>query len=145
MNSYRPKQKPHDQYKKQSIETASPVKLVVMLYEGAIRFIDKAIETMDYKTYDQVNENIQRAKDIVVELRLSLNFKSGGEVATRLDSLYDYVFSKLGEGNVKKNVKPLKEARKVISDLLGSWNEIAQAPEAGESNKRSSSSFSLEG
>lgn len=134
-----------DQYKKQSIETASPAKLVVMLYEGAIRFIDEAIEKMDYTTYDQVNQNIQRAKDIVVELRVSLNFKSGGEVATRLDALYDYVFSKLGEGNVKKDVKPLKEARKVISELLGSWSEIAKGPDKGGDPPSTTSSFSLRG
>lgn len=136
------------QYRKQSIETASPVKLVVMLYEGAICFIDRAIENMNYSTYDKVNANIQKAKNIVVELRTSLDFSQAPEFAEKLDSLYDFVFSQLSAGNLDKDVKPLKEARKIFLELLDSWQKIDRSlsnPQNVKQDYSPSSGFSIEG
>ena len=115
-----------NEYKKSSIETASPVKLVVLLYEGAIRYIDLATDSMHYSTFDRVNENVQKAKDIVVELRSTLDRDKGGDVAEKLDSLYDYIYRCLSEGNLKKDNEPLLEAKKILTELHSSWQEIAE-------------------
>ena len=97
---------PYNQYKKASIQTASQGKLILMMYDGAIKFINFAIENMPAKKYDVVNTNIIKAQDIITELMLALNMEVGGEIAKNLYSLYDYMNRRLVESNIKKNPEP---------------------------------------
>ncbi len=115
-----------DQYKKTQVGTADRGQLVVMLYEGAIRFINTAIDKMHFSTYDLVNTNIQKTMEIIAELRASLDHQAGGEIAGRLESIYLFINDRLQEANVKKSAAILKEVRDLLEGLLGAWKTVAQ-------------------
>lgn len=113
----------HDAYKHTDIETASKLKLVVMLYSGAIRFLNLAVESIEKKEINEANTNILRAQDIVSELLASLNFDAGN-IADELSNLYIYIHKLLLEGNIKKNPKLLKEAIELLENLKSGWDDL---------------------
>ncbi|HCZ06330.1 MAG TPA: flagellar export chaperone FliS [Thermotogae bacterium] len=110
-------------YTENQIMTASPAKLVSMLYEGAIKFIDEAVEAINSEDFIKANEKIKRVQDIVLELNLALDMERGGALAQNLRALYNYVFQRLIQANVKKDNDILKEVRGIISDLNSTWKE----------------------
>ncbi|HMW05620.1 MAG TPA: flagellar export chaperone FliS [Leptospiraceae bacterium] len=116
----------YDAYKSNEISTMSQGKLVVMLYEGAIRFLNTAIENMTPRKYEIVNRNVIKAQDIVTELMTSLNMEEGGKIAEDLLSLYIYMKKRMLEGNIQKDSKYLKEVVRMLTELKGSWEEIAK-------------------
>ena len=127
-----------NQYKQMQIKTANQGKLIVMLYDAAIKAVKIAIDEIpNKKTYD-VHKNIIKAQDIVSELMLALNFEAG-DVAKRLWSLYTYMNKKLVEANIKKKVEPLKEVLSYLTDLKEAWSKISNTPTRSDSldnNKR---------
>ena len=78
----------HDRYLETAVETASPARLIVMLYDGAIRFINEATYAMQQRDYETQNAKLQRAQKILAELISSLDFDKGGEIAENLFRLY---------------------------------------------------------
>lgn len=124
-----------NQYKKTQVSTADRGQLVVMLYEGAIRFINTAIDKMHFSTYDVVNTNLQKAMEIINELRASLDHKAGGELAGRLDSIYTFMNGRIQEANIQKSVPILKEVRGLLEELLTAWKTIAQKSQGGDDTK----------
>lgn len=113
------------QYQQTQIATSDGGRLVVMLYEGAIRYLDLAVDKMHFSTYDQVNLNLQKATEILDELRGSLNLEAGGELALRLKSIYTYMIERITKGNMDKKKEPLAEVRALLEDLLSAWRTIA--------------------
>ena len=111
-------------YRETQIKTASKGKLVVILYDGLLRFLDLALESLPEKKYDVVNSNIIKAQDIISELSMSLNMEAG-EMSEKLLSIYSFLNMKLIEGNVKKEAEPIIFVRKMASELRESWNKIA--------------------
>jgi flagellar protein FliS len=119
----------YDVYKDTEIQTADQGKLILMLYDGAIRFLNIAIDNMDYRKYDIVNNNIIKAQDIITELMLSLNMDQGGEIAKNLFNIYAYMKKRLLEGNIKKDAAILQEVIKHLTTLRSAWEEaIKKAP-----------------
>jgi flagellar secretion chaperone FliS len=116
---------PYQQYRATKVETAGSVDLVVMLYQGAVRFIRLGIESMERGDPKTAHTNLVRAQDIVVELVGSLNREAGGEIATQLASVYDYCFRRLVTANVKKDPDPAREVIGILRDLGTAWQEIA--------------------
>lgn len=116
----------YEAYKNTEISTADQGKLIVMLYEGAIRFLNIARDNMDHRTYDVVNTNIIKAQDILTELMISLNMDAGGEIAENLMNLYAYMKKRLIEANVSKDVEILEEVTGHLSQLKSAWEEISQ-------------------
>lgn len=116
---------PYKKYKQTTIETASPGKLIIMLYEGALRFLASAKEALEKKKYDKVNEYLQKTQNIIIELMLSLDM-SVGEIARNLYLLYDYMNRRLIEANVKKNKKIIEEVEGMLKELLGAWEEAVK-------------------
>lgn len=114
------------QYTQTQIGTADSGKLVVLLYEGAVRFIDQAAAKMHFSTYDQVNLNLQKAIEILDELRASLNHEAGGQLASRLKSIYDYTIERLTFANLHKKKEPLVEVKSLLEDLLSAWRTAAK-------------------
>ncbi len=113
------------EYQANSVGTADQKQLIIMLYEGAMRFIQTAETQMaSFKTYDKANSNILRAQDILTELMVSLNIEQGGEIAQNLFNLYAYAKTQLLEANVQKKPELLKPAKKIISELLEAWKQI---------------------
>lgn len=113
----------YQNYKEVEIETASGLKLVVMLYSGAIRFLNLAMEGISSKKYDVANTNILKAQDILSELMGSLNFEAG-EIAENLCSLYIYMNRRLLEANVEKNVGIINEVIRLMNTLKEAWEEL---------------------
>jgi flagellar protein FliS len=120
---------PYQQYKKTQIDTADQGKLIVMLYDGAIRAVNKAIELMPAKEIEQIHNSIIKAQEIVMELTSSLNMDVG-EISEKLFSIYMYINNKLTEANVKKEVAPLREVKLHLEKLREAW-EAAAKKEAG--------------
>lgn len=141
-----PGKQPFDQYKETQISTANQGKLIVMLYDGAIKFLNKAIDSMDPKTYDVVNNNIIKAQDIITELIVSLNMKDGGEISQNLFNLYMFFKKHLLEANIKKDPVMLKEVVKMLKDLREAWDKIsANETRTDKTNMSAKGSFSIEG
>ncbi len=140
------KMDPIHSYKETQIKTATPAKLILMLYDGAIKYINMAVEKIDkkYKAYDEVSNHIIRAQDIVTELIVSINFEKGGEIAKNLFSLYMYMNRRLLEANIKKNSTVLEEVKKLLVELRSAWAEIANKAGA-ESNQSNTSSINIAG
>jgi len=118
-------------YKQVHVETASQGKLIVMLYDAAIKRTGEAITLIGTKKLDMVNNNLVRAQDIIAELRASLNMKAG-EIATNLDRLYDYIHRLLVRGNVRKEPAPLQEALQLMKVLRETWKELFEKLPASE-------------
>ncbi|HBD96344.1 MAG: flagellar export chaperone FliS [Spirochaetes bacterium GWF1_31_7] len=121
---------PYQQYKKNQIETADQGKLIVMLYDGAIKFISRAIELMDRKKVtgediETIHKNIIRTQDIITELMSSLNMDAG-DISQRLFSIYMYMNNKLIEGNIQKDSKPLTEVKNHLIELREAWFQAAK-------------------
>ncbi len=128
-----PGQKAYDQYKETQIMTASQGQLIVMLYEGAIRFIDSAMQALDDQKLDACNNHLIRAQDIITELALSVNFDAG-DLASRLYSLYMFFNKFLLEANIKKDKKSMENVKEMLKSLLESWREIAVKGSSGKSS-----------
>lgn len=119
---------PWQSYRNVAANTASPGQLVLMLYEGAIRFLEKALLGFQEQDLVQVNQtinnNVQRAQAIINELNLSLNLRDGGEVSANLRRLYDYLDRRLQEGNLQKKEAPIHEVISRLSVLRDAWAEM---------------------
>ncbi|NOS70425.1 MAG: flagellar export chaperone FliS [Verrucomicrobia bacterium] len=116
---------PWQSYRQVATHTASPGQLVLMLYEGAIRFLEHARGGFDIEdpvdSVAAVNNNILRAQEIIRELDFSLNLKEGGELALQLRRLYDYFDRTLTEANQRKEVKGVHEVITRITTLRDAW------------------------
>jgi flagellar secretion chaperone FliS len=116
---------PYQQYRATKVETAGSVDLVVMLYQGAVRFIRQAVDALEQDDPKTAHTNFVRAQDIVVELLGSLNREAGGQIATQLAGIYDYCFRRLILANVKKDPAPAQEVMNILRDLGKAWQQIA--------------------
>ncbi len=121
---------PYQQYKKTQVDTASQGKLIVMLYDGAIKFINVAIETMPTRNIEKIHNNIMKSQEIINELISSLNMDAG-DISNRLFSLYMYINKRLMDANLRKEVEPLIEVRKYLVELRDAW-QIADKNVANE-------------
>ncbi len=113
---------PYNRYKQTAVETASPEMLIIMLYDGAIRFIRQAKESTESKQVEQANNYICKAQAIVNELILSLDMNTG-EIAFNLRNIYDYWRRRLVEANVKKDATILGEVLQQAEELREAWSE----------------------
>lgn len=118
---------PVQAYRETQIKTANQIKLIVMLYDGAIRHLTLALEDLasGHQRYDRVNGHVVAAQDIVSELMASLDFDRGGEIARGLFSIYSYVNRRLLDGNVRKDRAPLEEVKRLLAELRNAWAGIA--------------------
>ncbi len=124
-------------YAKVGIETgvvaASPHKLIVMLFEGAVVAISNAVQHLANNDIAAKGQAISKAIAIVENgLRASLDKKAGGEIAQNLDSLYEYMVHRLILANLNNDTEMLKEVQGLLSDLMAAWESIA--PGAQQAN-----------
>lgn len=125
-------------YAKVGLETgvtsASPHKLIVMLYDGALAAIMTGITQMKAGNVQEKGNAISKAIRIIDDgLKASLDKQVGGEIATNLDALYDYMSRRLLEANLKNDPAILEEVRGLLADLRDTWNQIGGNP-AGNTN-----------
>jgi flagellar protein FliS len=109
----------YQQYQQNYILSAPPEKLVVLLCEGALKFVRLAKKAMEEKDYAGANSYIIRAEDIVMELNLSLDMDY--EISKNLRSLYNFIYQKLIEANIKKDPVAISEIEPLLEDLKETW------------------------
>ncbi|MFN3697220.1 MAG: flagellar export chaperone FliS [Pseudobdellovibrio sp.] len=112
---------PYQKYKQTSILSAPREQILLMLYEGAIKFTKLAIQAAEQKKIAERGSNIMRAYDIILELQVSLDHKVGGEIAAQLDQLYTYILDQYTKANISGEIDPLRNSLKVIENLFDGW------------------------
>jgi flagellar secretion chaperone FliS len=113
-----------------NVAVASPCKLVLLLYDGALKAISQAKFNMQNKKIAAKGEAISKAIAIIDEgLKLSLDVKAGGEIAENLSALYDYMCHRLLMANLKNDVDALDEVTRLLADLREAWAAIEKSPE----------------
>ena len=115
---------PYQAYETNSVTTASPGELTLLLYNGCLKFINLAKHAMENKNIEEKNENIQKAQNIVTELMLTLN--TDIEVAKSMMQLYDYAQRRLIEANTKNDLDILKEVEGIIVEFRDTWKQVIQ-------------------
>lgn len=118
-------QNPYANYKETQIKTANPEKLLMMLFDGGLKFLKQARDHMEKKEMKEANNKLQRSQAIVVELMNSLDTKQG-EVAENLMLLYDYMLNEMIQANVKKDVEKIDGVIQMMRDMRQTFNEAAQ-------------------
>ena len=116
-------------YKQQEIRTASPGKIIVMLYDGALKNLHIAENAYQEEDYEQKSNALTKVVDIVSELMNSLDLDKGGEIANRLQSLYVYVLQRVLDADMKKDLDALQESRKILSELREAFASISKSSE----------------
>lgn len=116
----------YKKYKQTSIQSASREKILLMLYEGAIKFTKLAIQGIEKNDVKAKCENIGRAYDIVLELNNTLDHKVGGELAQRLEQLYQYMIEQFIKANTQNDVEALKVVLKLLETLYEGWVQAVQ-------------------
>lgn len=124
---------PYDRYKQSSVQTSTPVQLLIMLYDGAIRFIRGGVAAINDKDYQKKNELIGKAQTIVSELRASLNHSY--EISEQLDKLYEYINYLLIESNIRNEVDKAEEALGYLSELRESWVQASKELASGQQSQ----------
>ena len=119
---------PYKIYQKTSVTTASREKILLMLYEGAIRFVRQAIHAMEEKKIPEKGRYISRATAIVSELMATLDFKVGGALASDLENLYIFMIDKLIEGNIHNKIENLKCVENLLGTLYVAWKDVVENP-----------------
>jgi flagellar protein FliS len=112
------------EYQRSQIETSSPVRLVVMLYDGAIRFLTIAKEQMASGEIEERHLNLIRAQKIIGELISSLDMENGGEIAVNLRRLYAFMLQHLVEANLYDRQDQVEDVIKLLRDLRESWMAV---------------------
>ncbi len=115
---------PYQAYKTTQTQTASRGELVVMLYNGAIKFLNLALEDMKARNTESAHQNLLRAQDIIAELMGSLNMDAG-KLAKNLFSLYEYMLRRLVEANYRKAPDAVEEVLVLLRELLPMWQQAA--------------------
>lgn len=107
-------------YREMEIKTSSPAKLILILYNEAIKCLNRAKEKIKVKNVEESNDLLIRAQKIIRELMCSLNLKVG-EMATRWYSLYEYIYYRLIQANLQKDVQVIDEALDLLKPLRDAW------------------------
>ena len=114
-------QKAFQKYKQTSVTSASREKLLLMMYEGAIKFTKRAIVACETKDIAERGLNIGRAYDIIMELNNTLNFEIGGDISRNLEQLYMFMTEQYTKANATGDVVPLHTVLKILNTLNDAW------------------------
>jgi flagellar secretion chaperone FliS len=121
-------------YQSGAVFTASPAQLVLMLFDGSIKFLNIALEGFKFQDPLEFNltihQNVQKAQAIVRELRACLDPEKGPEFADKMTALYNYFDRRLQEANLKKQPEPIREVIKHLEVLRDAWKEMIQKQSA---------------
>jgi flagellar protein FliS len=117
---------PYQKYKQTAVQSASREKILLMLYEGAIKFTKLAIIACENKKIADRGMNIGRAYDIVMELNNTLDHKIGGEISKNLESLYIFMMEQYTKSNISGDPNPLKSNQKMLETLYEGWVQAVE-------------------
>lgn len=119
-----PQNNPYAAYGNNKILTATPAQLTLMLYEGAIKFVNIAIAAVEKKEIEKAHENIMKTENIIMEFQSTLDHKY--EVAKDFDAVYSYLLRRLQEANIKKDKEILEEVLEHLRTMRDTWKEVME-------------------
>jgi flagellar protein FliS len=112
-------------YQYTAVTTQSRGRLIVLLYDGAIKFMKLAIQEIEAGNWAAKGQYLGRAQDIIMELNTVLDMEAGGEIAQNLRRLYDFMYRHLWRANAQKDPQMIREVIAVMEELNASWKTIA--------------------
>ncbi|WP_088041551.1 flagellar export chaperone FliS [Bacillus sp. EAC] len=115
---------PYEQYQQNSVNTASPGELTLMLYNGCLKFIHLAKSAIAQQNFEERNKNIIKAQNIIRELMVTLNMDI--EVSEQLMQMYDYMNRRLVDANIKNDSSILDEVEGFVTEFRDTWKEVIQ-------------------
>jgi flagellar protein FliS len=117
--------KGHNAYRQTEVQSRTPLELVVMLYDGALRFVTLARDAIQRRDIPARRDAISRLLAIIAELQSTLDIERGGQVAASLDELYAFVTRRVMDAAFNNDIAALDEARRVLETLKDGWQSIA--------------------
>jgi len=123
MNAFNSRQ---NSYQEVAVKTATPVRLVTMLYEGAIRYLRQAADAVQARDLGAKHQAVDRAMAIIQHLQGTLDLERGRNVAADLDRLFDYISTRVFAGSSKMDAAPIEEVIQLLTMLLSGWQEVAR-------------------
>lgn len=121
---------PYQQYQTTQVKTASTGDLVLLLYDGAIRFLARAELAIGEHRLDAAGADIVRGQDIVLELMSGLEMEQGGELAANLRDLYLYMYQTLVKANLRKDVEQVRLVVRLLDRVRGAWRTVIRGEAA---------------
>ncbi len=118
--------RPHKMYQQVGITTADPLRLIVMLYEGAIRNLNQWQRLIDQDP-GEASARLTRTLEIINYLRAALDREKGGEIALNLERLYEYMRDRLADANISNDRDKVAEVIRLLQTLLDGWHGIASS------------------
>lgn len=115
---------PYAAYQQNSVTTASPGEVTLMLYNGCLKFIKQATLAIEDNNFQDKNTNIQKAQKIITELMITLNMDI--EISKNLSVMYEYMNHRLTEANVKNDLSILKEVEGLVVEFRDTWKQVIQ-------------------
>ena len=123
MNTYNMNQYHQNQYQQNQVGTASPEQILLMLYDGAIRFTRRAITGIEENKAELRISGVSKAMAIIAEFSNSLNREIGGQIAEDLDALYHFMMRELTSANLNNDLQKLRNVETLLVDLRQTWGE----------------------
>jgi len=114
-------------YRRNSVLTASPEKLIKMLYDGAIRNLEMSRQALSdpARTHSaEVGECLGKALSIIGELKTALDHERGGEISAKLETLYEYSMDQLSQANISRSPEPVENSLQVMRTLKEGWDAV---------------------
>lgn len=115
---------PYQVYQNNSVNTASPGELTLMLYNGCLKFTNLAKEAIKQNNNEVKNNNIQKAQNIIHELMITLNLEL--EVSKNMMSLYDFIHRRLVEANINNDISAVEEVEELVTEFRDTWKQVIQ-------------------
>ncbi|WP_163539831.1 flagellar export chaperone FliS [Gracilibacillus sp. YIM 98692] len=115
-------------YQNNSVNTASPGELTLMLYNGSLKFIKQAKKAIENEEHQKKNNAIQRTQDIIRELMVTLNPEA--EIAKEIMPLYDFAYYTLTQANIHNDTSKLQEVEDIMLDFRNTWKEVLKQERA---------------
>lgn len=114
-----------DLYEEANVTTQDRGRIIVMLYDGAVKFLHQAIKAIDNCDYEAKGRHIVRAQDIIMELNSVLDMEAGEQIARNLRQLYLFMWKHLNEANIKKDPQMIRRVIELLQELNAGWRAIA--------------------
>jgi flagellar protein FliS len=122
-------------YKQIDITTSNPMKIVLMLYDGAIQFLQRSVKYAENSDIKNKNIYANKARDIIVELNNSLDMKAGGDLAQNLGRIYLFMNRHLLQANWSNDINAVKEVIQLLTNLREAWQDVYDQNAAEQSQR----------
>jgi flagellar protein FliS len=122
---------PYATYKQQSVSTMTNVEIVIKGYDECVKLLNRAVQYIEAKELVQAHNSLDKASELVLAFRTSLDMSAGGEISKNLDSLYEYYFNQIITADMKKDVSIIHAILPDLMELRDAFVQISAMPKVG--------------